>query len=271
MDQRTATMKGNEGIVSILRMVATFSAYTIREMINNRLLILVVIFAFLGIGIAGFVAEVAITEHKSVQLALIAASYRFCAVFVMMVFVVSTIVREFNDKCLELYLSMPVSRMIFFSGKVIGFILCGSILALIFSVCLMFFSEPGQVLIWWISLTLELAIVSVFAFFAVLTFNQQITASVFITFFFYILSRLTDAIELVSTSPILAETLGNNIIEFMLSGLELILPKLSSFTQTDWLVYGGGLDDLQGLAVSTVIYCLLIGAMAMWDFIRKNI
>lgn len=264
-------MSDRGNILNIAGMVTTFAAYTVREMVNNRLLILVVVFALLGLGIAGFVAEVAITEHRAVQLALIAASYRFCAVFVMMVFVVSTIVREFNDKCLELYLSMPVSRLIYFTGKIIGFILCGAILALVFSLCLLIYSGAGQVLLWCFSLTLELAIVAVFAFFAVMTFNQQITASVFITFFFYILSRLTDAIELVSTSPILAETLGNNIIEFMLGGLELILPKLTLFTQTDWLVYGGGADAIPGLVASTVIYCVLIGAMAMWDFVRKNI
>lgn len=252
-------------------MVRTFAIYTVREMINNRLLLLVLLFALLGLGIAGFVAEVAVTEHKEMQVSLIAFSYRFCAVFVMMVFVVSTIVREFNDKCLELYLSMPVSRTIFFIGKIIGFILCGSILALIFSLCLLIHSPPLQVLIWWFSLSLELAIVAVFSFFAVLTFNQQITASVFITFFFYILSRLTDAIELVSTSPILAETLGNNIIEFMLEGLSLVLPRLSLYTQTEWLVYGGGAEQLPGLVAASVIYCFLIGAMAMWDFVRKNI
>ena len=269
-DQQTMTAD-NRAVANIFVTVITFTIYTVIEMISNRLLYLVFFFAFLGLGIAGFVAEVAVTEHKAMQLSLLATSYRFCAVFVMMVFVVSTIVRDFNDKCLELYLSMQVSRMIYFVGKMIGFILCGLILTLIFSVCLLFHASLGQVLVWMASLAMELAIVASFAFFATLSFNQQITASVFITFFFYILSRLTDAIELVSTSPILAETLGNNIIEFMLSGLELVLPKLSHFTQTDWLVYGGGSETLPIIFASTLIYCVLIGAMSMWDFLRKNL
>ena len=176
-------------ILIISRIITTFAGYTLREMINNRLLLITVLFAVLGLGLASFVAEVALTEHREIQLSFIAASYRFCAVFVMMVFVISTIVREFNDKCLELYLSMPVSRTIYFIGKVLGFILCGFILAAIFSVVMLVYADIGQLLIWCLSLTMELAIVAVFAFFAVLTFNQQITAAMFITFFFYLLAR----------------------------------------------------------------------------------
>lgn len=255
----------------VVGMMATFAVYSVREMINNRLLWLVIAFAVVGMALASFVAEVAVTEHLEVQLAFIAAAYRFCAIFVMMVFVVSTIVREFNDKCLELYLSMPVSRLIYFTGKCFGFILCGLILAAIFSVPLLFYAGVTDILQWSISLTLELAIIAVFAFFAVLTFNQQITTSVFITFFFYLLARMTDTITLISSAPIIADTLGNYLIKFMLQCLFLILPSFAQFTQTDWLVYGSEATELIPLVAQTIVYCLLLGGMAMWDFVRKNI
>lgn len=252
-------------------LLATFASYTVREMVNNRLIWLAFAFAIIGLALASFVAEVAITEHLEVQLVFIAAAYRFCAIFVMMVFVVSTIVREFNDKCLELYLSMPISRLIYFTGKCLGFAACGLVLSLIFSLTLLLYADAKEVLIWGISLTLELAIVSVFAFFATLTFNQQITSSVFITFFFYLLSRMTDTIILISQAQILPETLGNNIIEFMLKTLFTVLPHLASFTRTDWLLYGADVGVLSSLLGQTAIYCALLGGMAMWDFSRKNI
>ena len=258
-------------IVSIIRTASTFALYTVREMANNRLLIITIAFALTGLGFAGFISEIAITENEEIQVSLLAASYRYCAAFVIMVFVVSSIVREFNDKCLELYLSMPISRTIYFVGKCAGFILTGMIIALLFSFVLLLYASPFLVFQWWLSLTMELAIISVFAFFAVLTFNQQVTASVFITFFFYLLARLTDTIVLVSQSQILPETLGNNIIEFMLYGLFTILPHFAAFTKTDWLVYGVEPAELFPLMVQTLVYCLLLGGMAMWDFIRKNI
>ena len=271
MNSTTNTDANNSNFNQVLKMVATFATYTVKEMTNNRLLWLVVAFAIVGLAISSFLAEVALTEHIEVQLSFIAALYRFCAVFVTMVFVVSTIVREFNDKCLELYLSMPISRLIYFSGKCFGFILCGFFLSLIFSIALLLYADFGNVLLWCISLTFELAIVSVFSFFAVLTFNQQITTSVFITFCFYVLSRMTDTITLISQAPILGESLGNNIIEFMLYTLFIALPRFSLYTQTDWLVYDGKFADLGYVVFDTLIYCVLIGGMAMWDFIRKNI
>lgn len=271
MDASAPAPAAPRGKATVASMVLTFAHYTFREMVSNRLLVLIALFAVLGLGLASFLAEVAITEHEQVQLALIAALYRFCAVFLMMIFVVSSIVREFNDKCLELYLAMPVSRAIYFAGKVCGFILCGFVLAAVFAAVMLLYADWRSLVLWCLSLTAELAIVAVFAFFAVLTFNQQITASVFITFFFYMLSRLTDTIQLISESPILAETLGNNIIEFMLWILRAVLPRLSNYTQTDWLVYGGGWDQLPLILASAVVYSGLISGMAMWDFMRKNI
>ena len=271
MEMRTVKNQKPNRILSAVSSVGTFANYTFREMISNRILILIVMFALLGLGLAGFITEVAVTEHKETQLAIVAAVFRFCAVFIMMVFVVSSIVREFNDKCLELYLSMPVSRTVFFVGKIAGFILCGLILSMIFSAVMLLFADLIDIALWGLSLTMELAIVATFAFFAVLSFNQQVTAAVFITFFFYLMSRLTDTIELISNSPALFETLGNNILEFVLWILKLVLPPMVNFTKTDWLVYGSDYSELPGLIFTTVVYCLLIGAMAMWDFVRKNL
>ena len=166
---------------------------------------------------------------------------------------------------------MPVSRTVFFVGKIAGFILCGFSLALVFSAVMLLFADIGDLVLWCLSLCLELAIVSTFAFFAVLSFNQQTTAAVFITFFFYLLSRLTETIELISQSPAIFETLGNNILEFMLWILKLVLPPMANFTKTDWLVYGGDYGALPGLVATTIVYCGLLGAMSMWDFTRKNI
>ena len=87
-------------------------------MANNRLFYITIIFAAAGLGLASFLAEVAVTEYERVQVGLLASAYRFCAVFVLMIFVVSTVVREFNDKCMELYLSMPINRALYFIGKV---------------------------------------------------------------------------------------------------------------------------------------------------------
>jgi hypothetical protein len=59
----------------------------------------------------------------------------------------------------------------------------------------------------------------------------------------------------------------------MRTGLDLVavlLPDLDVFTQTGWLVYGGGMQDLVPIVMQTVIYVGLLSAAALFDLYRKN-
>ncbi len=255
----------------MISLASAFTLYTLREMANNRLFYITLIFAGAGLALASFLAEVAVTEHEAVQTALLAAAYRFCAVFVLMVFVVSTVVREFNDKCMELYLSMPITRTLYFVGKSAGFVVCGAIIAAIFSTVMLIYASFADVALWGITFALELAIVAVFAFFAALTFHQHVTPALFITFFFYVLARSADTILRISESDIVDITLGNMFIKFMLNCMYYILPSLEKFTRTDWLLYGAEYPALGLVAVQALAYCTLIGAMGLFDLRRKNL
>jgi ABC-type Na+ efflux pump permease subunit len=203
----------------------------------------------------------------------LAAAYRFCAVLVLMVLVISTLVREFNDKCLELYLSLTISRPIYFIGKMAGFFAVSTLLAAIFAAVLLLYAEPAPVLLWFLSLACELTIVASVSVFCVITFNQQIPASFAAAFFFYLMSRSADSIVLISKSEILLHTTGNAVISFVVDNLAVALPSLARFTQTDWVAYGNApfADALPLIALQTVIYVMLIGGVTLVDFSRKNL
>ena len=252
--------------------IAALAQFTMREALKNRVVWIAAVFAVGGVGVASFLADVAITESAEIQTALLAAAYRFCAVFVMMIFVVSTIVREFNDKCLELYLSLPISRAIYYGGKLAGFFGCGVGLAAVFAGAMLLHAEPANALLWGAALACELLLMATVSLFCVMTFNQQIPSSLTVAFFFYLLSRAGDAILLISKSTIILPTYGNYVIGKILDTLFTVLPSLDRFTRTEWLVYGdGGLSDLAFVALQTAIYCGFIGAAGMFDFIRKNL
>ena len=256
-----------------LRRIAVIAFYTLREGLKNRVLWIAFVFAVIGVGFAGFIGDIAVAEHKRVETALLAAAFRFCAALVMMIFVVSTIVREFNDKCLELYLSMPVSRTVYFIGKLAGFVAAGVVVAAVFAAVLtMFYAAPPAAAWWFASLACELAIVSALAFFCVLTFNQQIPAAFAAAFFFYILCRASDAILLISKSNIIIPTRGNLFIGEVLDRLFLFLPNLGRFTRTEWLVYGDSpLDSMPDIALQTAIFTALLSAAGLFDLSRKNL
>ena len=258
--------------VQAFRRVAVVALYTLREGLKNRVLWIAFVFAIIGVGFAGFIGDVAVTEHKRVETALLAAAYRFCAALVMMIFVVSTVVREFNDKCLELYLSLPISRPVYFFGKLTGFVCSGVVVAAVFAAVMWFYSTPQATAWWFASLACELAVVSALAFFCVLTFNQQIPAAFAAAFFFYILCRATDAILLISKSNIIIPTRGNLFIGEALDRLFLFLPNLGRFTRTEWLVYGDSpAAAMPDILLQTVIFTAVLSAAGLFDLSRKNL
>jgi len=54
-------------------------------------------------------------------------------------------------------------------------------------------------------------------------------------------------------------------------GLAFVLPRLSDFACTDWLVYGNGsLQDLAFPVLQTGIYVALLGGATLFDLYRKN-
>ena len=247
--------------------------YTLQEALRNRVLWIAFIFALIGIGLAAFIGDVAVVEHRAVEVSLLAAAYRFCAALVLMVLVVSTLVREFNDKCLELYLSLTISRLIYFIGKMSGFFLVAVLLSALFGGMLLLYAPPLAVLFWGISLVCELSIVAIVSVFCVMTFSQQIPAAFAAALLFYLMCRAADGIILISQSDIILHVSSVSVMKFIIEKLLFLLPSLGRFTQTEWLAYADVdyIGSMPAILLQTVIYVGLIGAATMFDLSRKNI
>ena len=65
----------------MLTQIHTIAFYTLLEALRNRLTWLLLLVAFIGIGLSGFLNELALTESRQIQVALLAAFLRFSAVF----------------------------------------------------------------------------------------------------------------------------------------------------------------------------------------------
>src|SRR5437016_14601909 len=90
--------------------VASLARAALLEAVRNRLLWLAVVVAVIAFGLAQFLNQVAITESREIQTALLAAALRVAAVFMVAVFVITSMVRESSDKVTELLLSLPAPR-----------------------------------------------------------------------------------------------------------------------------------------------------------------
>lgn len=251
--------------------VLTISKFTIIESMRNRLLLLSLLVVAVSFGLVEFIGDLAITEHRATQIAVLAAFLRISAVVIITMFVVSSTVRELNDKTLEMILAMPIQRGTYYLGKLTGFVQVSLIIASIFAFMLLLYAPAEQVLIWGLSLFLELILVVAFGLVMLFTF-KQIPSALTGVFIIYAASRTATSIYLMSKYPIIPHTtIGQKFMDEFVQVLTWLLPDLHRFTQTEWLVYGtGNISLLLPIFSQTVIYLALLSAIALFDFYRKN-
>ena len=227
-----------------------------------------VAFAFV---LAAFLSQVALTESRALQAALMAALLRACAVFLLASQVVSGTLREINDKGLELMLSLPLSRSTHYFGRLLGFVACGAALAIAFALPLLAWAPPGAVALWGLSLACELALVAAAALFFAMTL-AQLVAALAATLALYLLGRSVGAIQAIAAGPLAEESAAGSVARHALDAVGLLLPRLDGVTQTGWLLYEAPALPVYGWSLAEpVFYTLLLAAAGLFDFHRRSV
>jgi ABC-type Na+ efflux pump permease subunit len=218
-----------------------------------------------------FIGDLAIAEHRVTQVAILAAFLRMSAVVIVTLFVVSSSVRELNDKTLEMILAMPVPRGSYYLGKLFGYLYIAALVSVIFAVLLLLYADPEQVVIWSISLFFELTLVVALSLVMLFTFNQ-VPPALMGVFIIYGASRIVTSVFLMSKYPIIAHTsAAQKFMDGIIEVMTWLLPDLHRFTQTEWLAYNTAeWSSLLPLLGQTSIYLIFLSFIALFDFYRKN-
>jgi ABC-type transport system involved in multi-copper enzyme maturation permease subunit len=250
--------------------VFTIARYTLLEAWRNRLLWLVLLVALGAVGVSGFLNELALTESRQLQAALLSAVLRLAAVFLVATFVVTSMLREANDQGQQLLLALPMPRAVYLFGKLAGFAALALLPALLFGALGLFFAPPAQAALWAVSLLCECWIVAAFALLCSLSL-KQVPPALAATFCFYLLARVIAALQLLGHGASAAGA-GQRVLNGCIDALALLLPHLDRFTRSDWLVYHGGSGaELGAIAAQTAIYVALLAAAALFDLYRKPV
>lgn len=251
--------------------VFTIARFTIIESLRNRFLLLSFLVIAVSFALVEFIGDLAITEHRVTQVAILAAFLRMSAVVIVTLFVVSSSVRELNDKTLEMILAMPVPRGSYYLGKLFGYLYIAALVAVIFAVLLLLYADPEQVVIWSLSLFLELTLVVALSLVMLFTFNQ-VPSALMGVFIIYGASRIVTSVSLMSKYPIIAHTsAAQKFMDGIIEVMTWLLPDLHSFTQTEWLAYNTAeWSSLLPLFGQTIIYLILLSFIALFDLYRKN-
>lgn len=222
-----------------------------------------------GLGLAAFLSQVALTESNNLQAALLAAWLRACAMFLIATQVTSSVLREMQDKGLEMMLTLPLTRGAQYLGRFAGFVLAGILLAAVFAAVLLPWAPPSAVGLWGISLACEAALVSAAALFFAMTLAQLVPA-ISATAGLYLLGRSIGTIQAIAVGPAIESTPAGAAARMVVDAIAFFLPPLESITRTEWLLYGApSLQVLTALG-ATVIYTALLVAAGLFDFHRRS-
>ena len=222
-----------------------------------------------GIALSAFLAQLAITESRLLQAAVVAALLRISAVFLLAAQVVASVRREIDERRLELLLALPLSRPVQYLGRLAGFVALGAILAIVFALPLLLWAPPAAVVAWALSLAFELALVGAAALFFAMTLGQLVSA-LGATAGLYLLARSIGAIQAIAAGPLAEDTLVHELARRAVDAVALLLPALDRVTRTEWLLYGtpdgrAYLSLLGGM----LIYTALLAAAGIFDFARR--
>ena len=251
--------------------VLIIARYTLLEALRNRLpwLLLLALAAALCVG--GFLGQLALTESRQLQAALVAAVLRLAAVFLIATFVIGSMAREAADKGGDLLLSLALPRAVYLLGKLAGYAALALLPALLFGAAALAYAPADQAALWAASLLGELWIVAAFSLLCALTLNQTLPALSAVCAF-YLLARVLTTLQLLGHGGAAQAGPGQRWLTHGLDALALLLPHLDGFARSDWLLYhGGSLADLGAVALQTALSVGLLTAAALFDLYRKNL
>ncbi|MBF0145069.1 MAG: ABC transporter permease [Magnetococcales bacterium] len=251
--------------------VAAIARVTVLEGVRTRLPGLVVAVWAVGMSLAWFAGALAVMETEAVQAAVAGFFLRLGAVLVLTLFVLNAQVREFNDKGVDLVLSLPVPRAGYLFGRIVGYAMIALAVAILFAGGTCFFAPGSQSVLWGVSLFFELMLVIALSLFSLLTFSQ-VPPAFALVMAVYLLARSVIVLQWIGQGPIMPQgVLHVWLMNRLIDALAFVLPALDRLTRSDWLVYGtGGWDDLIFVVVQGGIYLSLLVAAALIDLYRKN-
>ncbi len=250
--------------------VLTIARYTALEALRTRYAWLVLILVGTGLAIAAFTGDLAITETSQTQSAITASIVRFAAVLLLILFVTTSVHRDFNDKSVELMLSLPLPRGGYYLGKLFGYALVAAGTAASLCLLLLLFAPAEASVMWGLSLLLELILVCALSLLFAFAFSQ-VTASISATVLFYLLGRSIVAIQLMAHGPLTNQAQASSrLMTGLVDALAFLLPNLNEFSRSAWLLYPTSAMELTPVLAQTLIYVTLLSGVALFDLYRKN-
>ena len=218
--------------------------------------------------LALFASRIVLTDQERITVVAYAVIVRLAIVFIIAQAIIANTVRDLNERLVDHFIALPLTRMQYAIGKWLGWTavaaLCGVAAGLPF---LGFSGTPGR-LAWTLSFAAEAVVVASLALLLALSLGRVMTAMLAFCCM-YLFARVGYMLVLLSANMGAAK--GTLLDRFDARYVEVaayLLPRMDRFADTSWLAGGAvgfGPDVLQA-----VIYIALVGAAANIELRRKQ-
>ncbi|MEM7465340.1 MAG: hypothetical protein AAF387_00480 [Pseudomonadota bacterium] len=245
--------------------------FTAIEVMRTRIWLFGLIVVAIVYAIGQFASSLAITESLEYRIVTYVTLIRLSAVFIVALFVASSVIRDFDDGVFDFVVSRSVSRASWYGAKLAAF----SVIVVIFAaICLLplFHFGATHIWLWWYGFAAELVIVAAASLACAVTLRFT-TVAVSAVIAFYVLGRVISAMVLMSerAASEIAQPVNKIIAQFV-QNLAYLLPDLSRFASVKPLIDSHSATmDLSYVAIQMLVYCAFLSCIGMFDLHRRNL
>jgi hypothetical protein len=225
----------------------------------------------LAAGVAELAAALVPTGSHDMRLLTFAALARVLTVFVLTVFVVTTLRREADDRVQAWWLALDRPRHHYLAGRALGGLAVALGAAAMLTLLLLPFAPVNGALVWGSGLACELALMVLLAQAVALALDSPALglAAVMVS---YVLARAIDGLRLLANAPLLdGSGAWLDLARLGLDALAWIVPALARFAPgAVLLAEGGAPSTLAYVLPQTLVTALILWAVMRVDFARRS-
>ncbi len=215
-----------------------------------------------------FAGRVVLTDQARATVVMYAVGVRLALVLILGLAIVANTTRDLNERIIDNFLALPVTRLQYAFGKWLGWSLVAVLFALAAGLPLLAFSSAPGRLQWTLSFAAETVVIASLALVLALALGRVITA-MFAFCCLYLFARVSALLVLLSANMgadqgSLLDRIDARYVEFA----GYLLPRMDRFADTAWLSGGPirfGPDLLQA-----GVYIALLAAVAHLELRRKQ-
>ena len=218
--------------------------------------------------LALFTSRIVLTDQERVTAVTYAVIVRLVLIFTIAQGVIANTVRDLNERVVDHFLALPLTRMQYAAAKWLGWSAVAAVCGVAAGVPLLGFSATPGRLAWTLSFAAEAVVVASLALLLAFVLGRVVTAMLAFCCL-YLFARIGYLLVLLSAN--MGANQGTPLDRLNARYVEAagyLLPRMDRFADTSWLS-GGTIDFWPGL-LQALIYVALLGAAANIELKRRQ-